>query len=163
MSKNDPFGPTPPKIIRDITPGERKLLAHLSAHPALFLGRASLRDLGHFMQGYTCAMGVIGQTEQHNLLPEGLNEFTAEYLGVELSAHSYVSLILNNTPDDGAALTLFFTILDKYLVSLGFEPLPVWDDTVDSRRSYCNEASIAYVDEMTQRFIDELTRHSLDQ
>lgn len=109
--------------IADITPFERTLLSKLRDRPALYLGTPSLRDFNHMADGYQFAMQTVGQRERHNLLPEGLNEFTARYYGESLGGRNAFTMIFHRVSDDTEALEQFFVILDAYLVSLGYAPL----------------------------------------
>lgn len=115
----------------DITPVERDLLSHLRRRPGLFLGEASLRNFNHMANGYCQAMTVTGNQSAHNLLPEGLNEFTAGWYGERMGTRNCYSIISDHESDDAKALERFFEILDAYLVSLGYAPLPVWDGSAD--------------------------------
>ncbi len=112
------------KKVQDITADERKLLSHLKKHPGVFLGEVSLQNFWHMTGGYDMAMWTVGEQESHRILPEGLNEFTAAYYGVLVGSQSCFSLILQREPDDGTALAVFFEILNRYLKSLGYEPIP---------------------------------------
>lgn len=114
--------------IIDISPAERIILSKLKFRPALILGKTSLTNFWHWSNGYDFAMKISKNSQTHNLLPNGLNEFTAEYLKTELSARCCFSLILEREHDETKALYLFFEILDKYLLYLNYEPIPVWND-----------------------------------
>jgi len=107
----------------DITPHERGLLARLRFCPAVFLGEPSLRNLRHMANGYQFAMETAGLRQLHNLLPEGLREFTARYLNVTAGSRDCFTMISEREPDDAAALTLFFEILDACLEDRGLMPL----------------------------------------
>lgn len=117
----------------DITPYERALLARLRFCPQTFLGEKSLRNFCHMSGGYQFAMQTAGLRAQHNLLPEGLNDFTAEYLNVSPGAMDCFTMIARAEPDDEKALDLFFRILDAYLERTGLEPLPVVGDWAEFR------------------------------
>lgn len=119
------------KPVPDITPVERRLLSHLRCKPGLFLGQASLRNFNHMANGYCFAMRMTGDQAEHNLLPDGLNAFTADWYGESMGGHSCFSMIAAHEPDDGKALETFFEILDAYLVRMGYEPLPEWDGNAD--------------------------------
>ena len=108
----------------DITPYERALLARLRFCPQTFLGEPSLRNFRHMSGGYQFAMQTAGLRERHNLLPEGLNEFTAQYLNVSPGSRDCFTMIAQAQPDDSEALELFFVILDAFLDHAGLEPLP---------------------------------------
>ncbi len=108
----------------DITPHERRMLSRLRYCPAVYLGSVSLRDFFHMSSGYRFAMQTAGQREQHNLLPDGLNEFTSRWYGCDMGARNWYSMIALHEPDDAAALGVFFEILDAYLQELGYAPIP---------------------------------------
>lgn len=115
-------------IIQDITPHERKMLSQIKWKPGLCLGEVSLRNFEQMTNGYAYAMQVVGASEKHIILPDGLNEFTASYLNQEQSTYNCFGLIMKREPDDAKALNLFFEILDFYLISLGYSPIPIWDE-----------------------------------
>ena len=112
----------------EITPRERAMLARLRFCPAVFLGEGSLRNFRHMAAGYLAAMRNAGLRNLHNLLPDGLNEFTATQLNIGADNRDCFSMIAEAEPDDAKALTRFFEILDAYLVHLGEEPLPAVSD-----------------------------------
>ena len=107
----------------DITPREREILARLRFCPQAFLGEKSLRNFRHFCGGYQFAMNTAGLCDRHNLLPDGLNEFTAAYLNTDPGSRDCFTQICEAQPDDEQALVLFFRILDAYLEDRGLEPL----------------------------------------
>ena len=112
----------------DITPRERAMLARLRFCPAVYLGEASLRNFGHMAGGYLEAVRNAGVRDRHNLLPDGLNEFTASYLRIDPGTRNCFTMIAEAEPDDAKALTRFFEILDAYLAELGAEPMPIVRD-----------------------------------
>lgn len=109
--------------VADITPAERALLSRLRFCPGAFLGEPSLRNFRHMSAGYRCAMQTAMIGHQHNLLPEGLNEFTARLYGGDMGTRDCFSIIALHEPDDAKALDAFFTILDEYLTELDYAPL----------------------------------------
>ena len=112
-------------VICDITPLERGLLSQLRHCPALHLGTASLRNFFHMSSGYQFAMQTAGLREQHNLLPDGLNEFTNRWYGGGMGSRNWYSMIALLERDDAAALGIFFEILDAYLLELGYAPISI--------------------------------------
>ena len=100
--------------ILDITPYERGILSQLRHNPALYLGRVSLRDFFHMSRGYQFAMETACQREWHNLLPDGLNDFTDRWYGGDMGTRNWYSMIDLHEPDDAAALGVFFEILDVF-------------------------------------------------
>ena len=112
----------------EITPMERAMLARIRFCPEVFLGEGSLRNFRHMAAGYQAAMRNAGLRNLHNLLPDGLNEFTASRLNISHDARDCFSMIAEVEQDDTKALMRFFEILDAYLVHLGTEPLPVVSD-----------------------------------
>lgn len=83
-------------IIEDISPYEREFLSCIKRTPALFLGETSLTKLKHYLYGYRDAMKVLKCNKQHNILPDGLNEFVAlKYTGKpHVSYYDWCSLII---------------------------------------------------------------------
>ena len=117
------------KDIMDITPEERYLLSRLKRKPGMFLGNTSLTKFSCMAYGYSYAMQITGQVKQHNLLPDGLNDYAAmKYLDKLETPHSCYSLILKQEPDEEKAFYIFFDLLDEYLIHIGFNPLPIYDD-----------------------------------
>lgn len=116
-------------MISDITPGERMLLSRIRFRPVLYLGKPSLRDFDHMSSGYQYAMQTVGMGEAHNLLPEGLSEFTNRWYGGNMGTCRWSSVIALHEPDDSKALATFFEILDAYLAELGYDPIPEWDSS----------------------------------
>lgn len=116
----------------DITPYERKFLSCLKSKPGLYLGTTNLTRFQMFAYGYSHAMHTMKATKQHNLLPEGLHEFAAlKYLGHTETSLGWCELILLNEPDEKKAFWIFFDLLDEYLIDLGYEPLPIWNNETD--------------------------------
>ena len=110
-------------LFSDITPREREILARIRFCPQVFLGEKSLRNFRHFCGGYRSAMNTAGLRDRHNLLPDGLNEFTAAYLNTDPGTRSCFTMIAEAEPEDDKALELFFRILDAYLEACGHELL----------------------------------------
>lgn len=123
----------------DISPCERELLSHLKKRPGAYLGRVELSRFVHWVHGYDCAVSAANLSE-HNILPEGLQEFVAmKYLGETQTAKGWFELIFETEPDEEKALKLFFDLLDEYLVSLGYAPIPDWDDIKDNLKYWGKE------------------------
>lgn len=104
------------------------MLARLRFCPVVYLGEVSLRNFAHMAGGYLEAVRNAGVRDRHNLLPDGLNEFTASYLRIDPGTRNCFTMIAEAEPDDAKALTRFFEILDSYLDELGAEPLPIVRD-----------------------------------
>ena len=117
----------------DITPREREILARVRFCPQVFLGEKSLGNFRHFCGGYQFAMETAGLRDRRNLLPDGLNEFTAAYLNTDPGTRECFTQIIEAQPDDEQALELFFRILDACLKENGLEPLPVVGDWAELR------------------------------
>lgn len=117
----------------DITFGERKLLSCIRHIPGIFIGKANLTYLEHFIHGYNTAMYFTGVKDNHNILPDGFNSFIAlKYNLSEYCPKNAFTLIIENTSDEENAFDLFFNLLDEYLVSLKFKPIPLWNVKKDS-------------------------------
>lgn len=110
-------------LYHDITPHERALLSRLRFRPEAFLGACSLRNFRQMSNGYQFAMLTAGLRDRHNLLPEGLREFTAQYLNISPGTQDWFTMLSEREPDDAKALTLFFRVLDAFLEANGLEPL----------------------------------------
>ncbi len=110
--------------VKDITPFERDFLSRLRARPPLYLGNRSLERLSHFIDGYSFAVWAHGLDSNHTVWLSGMNEFTADHFEILLQYYDSIGMILQYYPDDGTALKAFFEILDAYLLSLGYAPIP---------------------------------------
>lgn len=114
---------------RDYTPEEREFLTIFRKRPGMYLGTDGiLSDFVHFMHGWQAA-GYFS-SQDIKLIPDGFQEFVAmRYLGKEMTPMGWYSLILEKEPDERRAFQIFWELLDKYLVSLGYEPIP--EDTTE--------------------------------
>ena len=109
---------------RDISPCERELLSSLKKRPGMYLGKTELSRFVHWVHGYDCAVRAANLSE-HNILPDSLQEFIAvKYLGKTQTAKGWFTLILEAEPNEEKAFWVFFKMLDEYLLSLGYEPIP---------------------------------------
>ena len=123
--------------IKDITEFERMFLASIKRRPGMYLGKTSLTNFANFSDGYAVAMGITNNRSEHMILPGGLNDYAAmKYLGHTKTAYGWFSLILKKEPDEEKAFYIFFEMLDEYLVSLGYEPIPDWEDIKDKYNNY---------------------------
>ncbi|MBQ8176516.1 MAG: hypothetical protein IJ035_05710 [Oscillospiraceae bacterium] len=117
---------------RDISPCERELLSHLKGRPGAYFGKTELSRFVHWVHGYDCAV-MTANLSEHNILPDGLQEFAAiKYLGKTQTAKGWFTLILEAEPDEEKAFWIFFEILDEYLLSLDYEPIPNWEEIKDN-------------------------------
>ena len=116
--------------IRDITPKERELLSFIRSCPGLALGKgADLAGMEALVFGYTAALRNADANDSNVLVPDGLNDYlTKKYLGKSALKQpiGLFNVIRMQEKDERKALALFFELLDEYLVSLGFEPLPIY-------------------------------------
>lgn len=114
--------------IKDITPKERELLSFIKKYPGMPLGQgAGLAGFEALTFGYTAALSNADAKDRLVFLPDGLNGYVTErYLGKKglKQPHGLFNVIRMQEKDDRKALALFFELLDEYLVSLGYEPLP---------------------------------------
>ncbi len=62
--------------------------------------------------------------DKFTYIPDGFNEFVAEYYNVALNSQCYYSLILSNEIGEEKAFDKFWKLLDEYLIKLGYEPIP---------------------------------------
>lgn len=123
----------------DISSCERELLAHLKGRPGAYLGKTELSRFVHWVHGYDCAVSAANLSE-HYILPDGLQEFAAmKYLGKTQTAKGWFTLISETEPDEEKAFWLFFEMLDEYLLSLDYEPIPVWDNIKDNLKYWGKE------------------------
>ena len=117
---------------RDISPCERELLSSLKKRPGAYLGKVELSRFVHWEHGYNCAIQHADLSE-HIILPDGFHEYAAmKYLGDTQTAKGWFRLILEAEPDEEKACWIFFEMLDEYLVSLGYEPIPDFEKIKDN-------------------------------
>lgn len=114
------------KKVKDLLKGERAFLSAIKNRPGMFLKETSLRNFELYSQGYETAMRLAAHNE-HRFSPEGFIEYSAEKYKDRIqgsyNVFGFISLI---EPDDKKAFYLYFELLDEYLVSLGYEPIPEW-------------------------------------
>ncbi len=116
----------------DITKDERMLLSGLKRRPGLYIGKTTLTGFVGFVHGYKNALMMTKLYSERVILPDGLNDYAAmKYLGHAKTSKGWFTLILENEPDEKKAFDVFWELLDEYLVSLGYEPIPLFEDIKD--------------------------------
>lgn len=114
--------------VRDITKDERMLLSGLKRRPGLYLGKTTLTGFVGFVLGYKNALMTTKLYSERVILPDGLNDYAAmKYLGHTRTALNCFHIILEKETDEEKAFDLFWKLLDEYLISLGYEPIPDCD------------------------------------
>ncbi|MDE7289678.1 MAG: hypothetical protein K2N71_09305 [Oscillospiraceae bacterium] len=117
---------------RNITNDERMLLSSLKRRPGMYLGTTALTNFLIWIFGYKEALKITGLYSERVILPDGFQDYTAmKYLGYTKTAMGWASLILEKEPDEKKAFDVFWELLDEYLVSQGYEPIPLYEDTKD--------------------------------
>ena len=118
----------------DISPVARRLLSSLKKRPAMYLGKKSLTRFEAWYHGYEAAILTAKLPyREHNILPDGevsIHDYAAEkYLGKgRESTCGWINCIRAYERDDEKALDVCFGFIDEYLMFLGFEPIPEWDE-----------------------------------
>ena len=113
--------------IADITADERHFLSCLKRRPPLYLGKTNLTNFQMYVYGYIHAIQLLKEDRDHNILPDGMNDFVAlKYLGHTQTSHNCFDLILLDEDNEEKAFYTFFDLLDEYLISLGYEPIPAF-------------------------------------
>lgn len=113
--------------VLDITKDERMLISRLKNRPGMYLGRIELTRFINWVVGYACALTTTRLYSERVLLPDGLNDYAAmKYLGHTRTSLNCFHIILEKEPDEEKAFDLFWELLDEYLISLGYEPIPDW-------------------------------------
>lgn len=132
----------------DITVGERKLLSSIKTMPGMYIGSKKLTYLEHFIHGYNSAMFFLGIKDQHNIMPDGFQEYIVEKYNISVyTPKNYFSIISENTPDDEQAFDVFFQLLDEYLESIGYEVIHEWDSKKDSINQLLSLLSLSNAEE----------------
>ena len=117
---------------RNITSDERMLLSSLKSRPGMYLGTTTLTNFITWLFGYEEALKMTGLYSEREILSDGFQDYTAmKYLGYTKTAMGWSSLILEKEPDEKRAFDLFWELLDEYLVSHGYEPIPIFEDIED--------------------------------
>lgn len=119
--------------IRDITKDERMLLSSMKRCPGLYLGTTTLKNFITWIFGYEEALRITGLYSEREILPDGIVDYVAlKYTGsTEIPSSGWTSIILEKEPDEKKAFFVFFELLDEYLISLGYEPISLFEDIED--------------------------------
>ena len=118
--------------VLDITRDERMFLSSLKRRPGMYLGKTTLTGFAGFVHGYKAALMMTKLYSERVILPDGLNDYAAmKYLGHTRTVLDCFSLILEKEPGEKKAFYVFWDLLDEYLISLGYEPIPLFDDIKD--------------------------------
>lgn len=124
---------------RNITKDERILLSSLKRRPGMYLGTTTLTKFINWIFGYDEALNITGLYSERVILPDGFQDYTAmKYLGYTETAMGWFSLILKKEPNEKKALEIFWELLDEYLVSFGYEPIPPFEDIEDELKKQRN-------------------------
>lgn len=89
------------------------LLDVIREKPALYLGEHSLTGLWHFLHGYRLAEQVH-QIEAVRQLPNDFHDWVAYRLHYFESTSGWRRMILDQVPDERAALERFYELLDQH-------------------------------------------------
>ena len=109
---------------RDISPEMREFYKWLRGRPGMYIGSNNIRDLNVFMQGMrSCATTFIKENEKPVFIPEGFTEYVEAYYGEHMSLNSF-SFVEILEKDSKNAIAKWFELLDSYLISLGYDPIP---------------------------------------
>ncbi len=110
----------------DITPIERRILWRIRERPESYLRRRSISELVNWMYGFDAGIRFSGtDTEEHNILPDGLNQYAIEQIfGKKESAMGWFTILLQeNDGDEERAFLEAWQFLDDYLRYRGFLPI----------------------------------------
>lgn len=114
----------------DISPEIRKLYENLYARPGMYIGYPgvaggeNLTLLSTFINGMSyCSFIKNNNAENYIFIPDGFNEYVADYYKVNQNAHNYYSMIVLKESGETEAFEKFWELLNKYLVLLDYKPL----------------------------------------
>ncbi len=110
----------------DITPIQRRILWRIREHPESYLRRRSISELATWMYGYDAGIRFSGaDTEEHNILPDGLNQYAIEKILFKKTSPMRWDMILlqKNEGNEEHALLDAWQLLDSYLQYRGFLPI----------------------------------------
>lgn len=113
---------------KDITPKEREIFAFVKNFPGLALGQnVGLSSLEAMVFGYVTALSNAGARDSNVFIPEGFNEYVIVKLHGKQAlreVRGIFNAIRAVENDDKKGLDMFVQLLDEYLVSYGYEPIP---------------------------------------
>ncbi|GEM_PF-353742 len=109
---------------KDFSPEIRQFLTGFRARAGMYLGNEiTLSNFVTFMHGYDANSLLHGKND--TLLSNEFKEFvTMKYIGKTETPMGWFSLILEKEPDEYKAFLQFWELLDEYLISLDYEPIP---------------------------------------
>ena len=113
---------------KDFSPEIRQFLTRFRKRAGMYLGNEiTLSNFVMFMHGYDTNALLHGDAP---LLPNEFKEFVEwEYIGKKQTAKGWFTLILEKEPDEYKAFLKFWELLDEYLISLDYEPIPKPEET----------------------------------
>lgn len=109
--------------INDISPEMREFYKWLRGRPGMWTGSNEIHDLNVFMQGMTTGAKIFLKEEEPVIIPEGFTGYVENYYGERMNFNSF-SFVEHLEKDSKNAIAKWFELLDDYLVSLGYEPIP---------------------------------------
>ncbi len=130
---------------KDFSPEIRQFLTGFRKRAGMYLGNEiTLSNFVMFMHGYDTNALLHKDAP---LLPNEFKEFVEwEYIGKKQTAKGWFTLILEKEPDEYKAFLKFWELLDEYLISLDYAPIPKPEEL---RRRYSHRDGInrvAYTD-----------------
>ncbi len=102
---------------------ERNMLFFLKNRPGCCIRSNTLYDLEAFFNGYNLCLS--NNDMKRKLIPNDFYDFSAEYFGEKVSSAGWYHLITEHSADKNDAIRIFWELLDKYLISIGDEPIPL--------------------------------------
>ena len=124
---------------RDISPIAREFYSACRSTYLMYIPRPDLEMLRIFTNGWRWGMAdyfdesVLYPREAPVMLPDGFDEFVQAHYQ-QRSTNLCFHVIRRMEEDEKTAFYKFFELLDEYLVSLGYEPLPDPDTVGNSPR-----------------------------
>ncbi|SFD34859.1 hypothetical protein [Ruminococcus albus] len=126
---------------KDISPEVREHLKYLKARPGMYIGSVSLTKLWHFIDGMTFYSHVFDKESGRVIIPEGFNEFVEKQYNDHRTFNSF-HFVSYFEGDDIGAVDKWFSLLDEYLVSLGYEPLGEREEILEELRNRHREDDV---------------------
>ncbi len=120
--------------VSDLSPKIRTLLASVRKRPGMYLNEPTLEQFVVWLDGYKGALLTAKRFKAcYRFLPEGFERYVIEKCGGEKGTpHEWWQFVLQQEPDGKKALLAVFELLDEYLVSLGYAPIPEWEPVIVS-------------------------------
>ena len=123
MSTNDTSANDMGEKPEDISPEMREFYKCLKGRPGMYFCN-NIYDLRTFMCGMEACRRVFFEKEKQPVIePDGFTKFVKDFYSETRTFDSF-QVIDNLEKDPKNGIAKWFELLDSYLISLGYEPIP---------------------------------------